>query len=434
MLQSSAVISRKTASHFFFYSHSIHTTMSHSLLSPSGAKGWSTCTASVGYIQRLKEEGKIPEEQTSVYADEGTEAHQHANDILDGLQDLDEVPEGEMRQCVGDYVAFAERIGKDADQVLVEERVPLFYRPEDGGTVDYAAITSERVQILDLKYGKGVIVEARENLQGAIYAKSLIESQRDAFDFTDDTLVVITIFQPRTYEGNPIKIWSVTLRDLNEFLGDIQKIADRIDAGMLLEFKPSPDTCQFCDAKGLCKARQNRVADPIIDVGIEAAKDFTDLDGLPDDKTEPTYPTMGELSDEQIAVVVKHGKGFEKWLKSVASEAKKRIEGGIPITGLKVVAGKLGNRGWNDEAAADTLIAGKLKASERYTRKLVTLPQAEKLLKGMDLSTRFENRFKELTQRKPGAPILVTDADDRPSIMEAPEDMFTSLEEDDSPG
>ena len=408
--------------------------MSHSLLSPSGAKCWSTCTSSVSYIQRLKEEGKIPEEQTSVYAEEGTEAHQHASDILDGLEDLEDVPEGEMRRCVGEYVAFAERIGKDAEQVLVEERVPLFYRPEDGGTVDYAAMSSERVQILDLKYGKGVIVEAKENLQLAIYAKSLIESQRDVFDFTDDTLVVMTIFQPRTYEGNPIKLWSVKLKELNEFLGDIQKIADRIDAGMALQFAPSEDACQFCDAKGLCKAREKFASTHIVKANIQAAKDFTDLGGLPDGKTEPTYPTMDELSDEQIAVVVEHGKSFEKWLKSVASEAKKRIEGGVPVKGLKVVAGKLGNRGWNDEAAADKLISGKLKAGERYTRKLITLPQAEKLLKGMELSTRFENRFKELTTRKPGSPVLVTDADDRPSIMEAPEDTFTDLEEDDSLG
>lgn len=406
--------------------------MSHSLLSPSGAKCWTTCTESVGFIQRLKAEGKIPEEQTSAYAEEGTQAHEHASNILDGIEDLEDVPEGEMRKCVGDYVAFAERIGKDAELVLIEERVPLFYRPEDGGTVDYAAISSERVQILDLKYGKGVIVEAKENLQLAIYAKSLIESQSDLYDFTEDTLVVMTIFQPRTYEGNPIKLWSVTLAQLDEFLGDIQKIADRIDAGMLLEFAPSEDACQFCDAKGLCKAREGFAANHVVKANIKAAEEFTNIEGLPDGQDKVTLPTVDSLTDEQIAVVVEHGKTFEKWLKSVAAEAKKRIEGGIPVKGLKVVQGKLGNRGWNDEAAADKLLSGKLKAAERYTRKLITLPQAEKLLKGVELSTKFQNRLKDLTQRKPGSPVLVTDADERPSIMGPAEEEFDNIEEDSS--
>jgi hypothetical protein len=406
--------------------------MSHSLLSPSGAKCWTKCTASVGYIQRLKDEGKIPEEQTSAYAEEGTQAHEHASNILDGIEDLGDVPEGEMRECVGKYVELAQRIGKDAELTLVEERVPLFYRPEDGGTVDYAAITSERVQILDLKYGKGVIVEAKENLQLAIYAKSLIESQGDLYDFTDDTLVVMTIFQPRTYEGNPIKLWSVKLKELNLFLKDTQKIADRIDAGMALEFAPSEDACQFCDAKGLCKAREKFAANHIVKANIKAAEEFTNIEENPIVGKGPTYPSVDSLTDEQIAIVVEHGKTFEKWLKSVAAEAKKRIEGGVPVKGLKVVQGNPGNRKWDDEAAADKLLAGKLKANERYDRSLISPTQAEKLLKGVELSTKFQNRLKDLTKRKPGSPLLVLESDERPSIMGPAEEEFDNIEEDNS--
>ena len=44
----------------------------------------------------------------------------------------------------------------------------------------------------------------------------------------------MTIFQPRTYEGNPVKLWSVTLGQLNEFCVDIQRKAERIEAGMAL--------------------------------------------------------------------------------------------------------------------------------------------------------------------------------------------------------
>ena len=337
--------------------------MSHSILSPSSAKRWTTCTSSVGYIQGLTEEGKIPEETTSVFAEEGTQAHEHASNILDGIEDLDDVPEGEMRDCVGAYVDLATRIGAKAEKVLVEERVPLFYRPEDGGTVDHAAISSDRVQITDLKYGKGVIVEAVDNPQLAIYAMSLIEHYKDEFEFTEETLVVMTIFQPRTYEGNPIKLWSIKLGDLKVFLEDFQKVADRIDAKMALEFAPSEDACQFCDAKGLCKAREKFSSNHIVKANIKAAEQFTNIEGLKDGE-KVTYPELDTLTDEQIAVVVEHGKSFEKWLKSVASEAKKRIEGGIPVAGLKVVDGKMGNRGWDNDEEADTLLKGKLKVDQ----------------------------------------------------------------------
>ena len=59
---------------------------------------------------------------------------------------------------------------------------------------------------------------------------------------------------------------------------------------------------------------------------VQAAEAFIDISDEPDQA--PTYPEFESLTDEQIAVVVQHGKSFEKWLKSVTEEAKKRIENG----------------------------------------------------------------------------------------------------------
>ena len=48
----------------------------HAKLGPSSADRWCQCTASVDLIDRLTEDGKIAPDSTSVYAAEGTVAHE----------------------------------------------------------------------------------------------------------------------------------------------------------------------------------------------------------------------------------------------------------------------------------------------------------------------------------------------------------------------
>ncbi len=394
----------------------------HSRLAPSAAKRWVNCTASVEFIKQNA--NRIPENESSVYADEGTQAHDWAANILDGLNDISDVPE-DMQPHVGAYVEFAERVTTDKDRVYVEEKVPLFYKPEDTGTVDYALVSDERVYILDLKYGAGVIVEAKENMQLATYALSLIRNLEGLYDFNDDTLVTLTIFQPRTYEGSPVKIWAISLKDLRDFGRKILEAAIDIDEGNLdvLKFAPEDDICQWCPAKGFCPSRRDQYAGAMRKVAISTLDDLSETDPA---TGEPPlqFPGFDTLSDKQIAAIVKHAPGIKKWLNSVESETHKALEAGKHVEGLKLVEGTQGKRQWKDETEADKLIKSKLKADERYTKKLITLPQAEKLLKGQKLSTRFQNRFKELTFRAPAKNVLALTDDPREAIQTAAEEVL----------
>jgi len=402
----------------------------HSRLAPSSAKQWVQCTASIKYI--ADNQHRIPVDTGSTYADEGTIAHQWCSDILDGLRDISEVPE-EMRPHVADYVAFAERLTTDKDERLVEAKVALFYKKEDNGTVDFALISDERVYILDLKYGAGVNVEAKENLQLAIYALSLIEEYKDLYKFSDDSLVTMAIFQPRTYEGSPTKIWTVTLGQLELFALPIADAATVITIGNTdnLEFTPSDDACQWCSAKGFCKARAQHYSSNLKTQAVELLTDLTETKHTKGESYTVPAPDFETLSEAQITAIVKNASSIKSWLNSVESEAYKLLEAGSTIEGLKLVQGKLGNRTWLDIGEADTLIKSKLKADQRYTKKLITLPQAEKLLKPLKLSTRFNNRFNELTHRPPGKPVLTTTEDPRECINTTAADVLTDLSEQD---
>ena len=80
--------------------------------------------------------------------------------------------------------------------------------------LDSLDIRDGRVIVRDLKYGQGVLVEAENNAQLAIYALSFIRANEDIYDFPPDTIVDIGIVQPRHHADDPVRTWEVSLHDL----------------------------------------------------------------------------------------------------------------------------------------------------------------------------------------------------------------------------
>jgi len=396
----------------------------HSRLAPSGASCWTVCTAQPSYVAAHRH---LIKDTDTDYSKEGVAAHDWNAKVLNGLADLSEVPDT-YRPHVADYVAFAERLKEPGDVVFVESKVPLFYLPEDKGTVDYALVSEKRIYVLDYKHGAGVVVEAKNNKQLAIYARSLIEDLQASglYEFPADLLVTITIFQPRTHTGDKVKVWAVSLADLVKFTNEIGTIAAHIQGHegeptrYPVEFAPGDDTCQFCDAKKFCTARAKWRAEPI---PFDVLGTFTK-----EDIEDHALPC---LEPEQIARLVLNRKGLIKWLEEIAEGAQERMEAGEEIPGLKLVQGKEGNRAWVDEAAADTLVSKFLPAKERYTEpKLKSVAQIERLLAPheAEFSTRFKNRLAELITRPAGGLTLVAADDPRPSAMVKPAEVFTNEE------
>ena len=371
----------------------------HAKLAPSFSSTWTECTAAPDFIQENQD--RIPREDSTEFSREGTEAHGYAAGLLEG--NLIDMPE-EFREPIGAYVEFANRIRKEEDTVFIEKKVPLFYSPSDYGTVDYMLISDERAYVLDLKYGKGIIVEAKDNKQLAIYALSALEHLQGSglYDFSDDFLIIMAIYQPRTYEDNPLKLWVITLEELRLFGEGISTAAIEIEMGDT-KFSPSESNCRFCKAKHICKERADFYSKPVEGVFFEDISDGVKTD---------------TLTDDQIVWLIDNKKGVEKFLADVWSGALALAEQGNPVKGTKLVMGRPGNRAWTDEEAAGKLLAKHISAGDRFVRKLISVAVAEKLLKprSTELTTRFQNRFLELVTQPPGKPILTLESDKRDSI------------------
>lgn len=408
----------------------------HSIFGASGAKRWRLCPGSVNAIQKAKAAGEVPKRDESPYASEGTEAHDWACKVLTGDCQIEEVPdtfrihlEGYINHCT----ELADIATSRQGTVFNEATVPLFYRPEDVGTLDFGAMHDGRIDFVDLKYGVGVKVEAEDNDQLAIYFLSLIKQlEGEGTTFSDDLPVGLAIYQPRhhSFNGEP-DMWETTLRELKDIGIDIEGDYQRALKGDVTQLNPSDDACQFCDIKGICGARAKQFCDPLVDFA---------------DETNPSLQEVVSnnelLTPEQIAFIVKNGKAIKKVVDDVEKQERSRIEQGGEVRHLKIVESSgQGPKKWVDPKAAETFLKGQLSADERYQpRKLITAPQAFGKLKSKkeELSTIGKAKLGLLTpeeakkckteclyHREPKKPQLVPVEDEREAIVfKSPEDEF----------
>lgn len=391
----------------------------HSKVGPSKAEQWVNCLRSVSFIE--ENEHRLPPDEGSVYAAEGTEAHAAAADALVMLTtgiigSVDEAvaamdPKHHELRC---YIEDCAHIAATPGRVHIEGQVPLFYKPSDRGTLDFGHATATRVTIRDLKWGEGEFVDHEDNKQLAIYAMSwicAIESGTDV-PFARDTIVDMGICQPRYRGEEKLRTWVITLSELMEFCRPIEDAYLTLamhnpEADPPLPFTVDPKGCRWCRAKPICPA-YNQPAE----------------DGLPvplsDENALALLPELevSALSDEQIVRIIRAAPFIEDIIKEAKEHAYKLACDGRPLPGTKLVQGRAGNRTWADEAEADkALTAAKLKAEDRYVRKLISASAAEKLVAPLAKTRpRVYKRVIDCITRPEGKPTLVLDDDPRPAI------------------
>ena len=240
--------------------------MTHALLSASGAERWMACTPSA----RLEEQ--MPD-SPSVYAEEGTLAHELAeavnrynfNDNTDKAKEklnlkLAEIVSNplfnaEMEEYIDGFARYvqekyneAKAISNDA-VIAFEERLDFSdYVPEGFGTGDVIIITDGKLTVIDLKYGKGVLVEAENNKQMMLYALGAL----NAYDlFYGIESVNMVVYQPRR---DNISEWDVPTVELLDWAkSELKEKADLAYDGAG-DFVPG-EYCRFCRAGATCRAR-----------------------------------------------------------------------------------------------------------------------------------------------------------------------------------
>ena len=370
--------------------------VNHSMLGASAADRWMHCTPSARLTADMADE-------ESVYAAEGTAAHalaewkvRKALKMQAGKRPSSDYWTDEMEECTDDYRDYIVDLVNEArktcpDPVFsVEQRLDFScYVPDGFGTGDFLLVYDGQLNIVDLKYGKGVPVSSDHNVQMMLYALGSLELYDMLYDVQDITM---TIFQPRL---SNISVWSISADDLRKWATDeLVPKAQMADKGEG-DFVPG-SWCRFCKARHQCRAR---------------AEHFHELTAM--DFREPAL-----LSDEEIAKVMNEADELKRWSEDVMAYATQAaINDGKHFTGFKLVAGR-SNRKFTDTKAVEkaAIAAG---YQDIYTKSLLTLTGFEKLM-GKD----FETVLGKYVTKPEGKPTLVPESDKRPELVTGKQNDF----------
>lgn len=410
-------------------------TSGHSVYSPSGSAMWLWCAGSL--IPNMMEN-----DSTSPEAAEGTVAHFVAETWLRSgekpkslLGTTQAVCEGEktyyipvtevMVDFVQDYVdwcQFEEGEHYVETKVFFSQLTPL---KRQGGTADHVVCQPGRMVITDLKYGKGIQVEAEGNTQALLYALGFFLKYDAVYHFEE---IVIRIAQPRL---DHFPTWTVTRDYLLEFAEHVRvraAAAWQINAPR----RPSEKACQWCKVKPGCVALA-MLNDALIEGRVnELGREYThdDMRSFADCVQRGKYKVRPanamRFSTDELAKLRPYRRLIESWWRSVDEHLERRALDGEKVPNMKLVESRT-NREFRDEKqAADTLLLIGLEEDQIYSRSLASPAQAEDLLRNeLKISKRRAVALLEGIVRKPtGKPTLVPESDKRPPLDDFEEDLW----------
>lgn len=393
----------------------------HALLSPSGAKKWLSCAASLACEKDIPNaSGKAAVTGTACH----TIAEVHLNAYIRGTAlplerevgayVLDEgkgqikalispmkgavLITADMIEQVRKYTDYCKAIIDVATYAKLEMRVnltevlhPGYEGVETFGTADLVAVqelanTEEHMLIIgDLKTGRHR-VEAKENKQLMLYALGVYRRLKRRYNIT---VVRLVIFQP--YAGGASE-WDISVEGLELFAKFAQKRAllalDAYSRGKknlkASDFKPSVDGCQWCRFSEQCAAR-TKIVNSVL------------AEELEDDFAPELTPEQLVAEYEKLPLLHQHIDKVEKAMAAALHSGKK-------VPGYKLVEGRPGNRAWKDTDAIEVSHGDILKKEV-----LMTPTEAAKVLSADEMAA-----LEPFITRKPGAPCVATADDKRP--------------------
>ena len=360
-----------------------HTSRAHAVLSASAADRWMHCPPSARLAERYPQ-------TSSSYAEEGTRAHEIAEQCLRAFKDgaPEPVYEGDDLRIRGELQPYIDWIvetyneykTKSTDTImLLETRVDFSDIVPDGfGTGDVIIISGVTLHIIDLKFGKGVPVEAALNPQLMLYALGALNLFEDLYDIN---LVRMTINQPRldhistSFGSAPdIRYWG------ERKIAPLAKLAYEGKG----EFACG-DWCRWCPVKN-CKHR-----------------------AAVNQKLIEDHPDPAVLSKKDLSTILQQLNQVKSWMDALTSYATDQLLAGDQIPGWKLVEGRSVRKYVDEDKVAAKLKSEGYAEATIYEKVLLGITKMEKAI-GKKL---FADLLGDLVVKPAGAPTLAPEADKR---------------------
>lgn len=365
----------------------------HAFLSPSASHRWLACPPSAKLCAKAAD-------QSSEYAKQGTDAHslcayliekELGRDVSDPTKDLGYYDQ-EMQQCAEGYADFVmEEYAKvrqscgDAE-VMIEQKVDFSRWVKGGtGTADCIILSDGTAEVIDFKYGLGIMVSADSEEHGGnpqlmCYCLGVLEMFDGIYDID---ILKMVIYQPRREN---VSIYTMSKAELLRWAEDVLAPTALLAMEGKGEFKAGPH-CQFCKVKATCRKRA--------EYNLELAKyDFE----MPD-----------ELEDYEIDAILIKVDQLTAWASDVKEYALNQALLGVDYGHFKVVEGR-SNRKYTSEA--DVAQAVTDAGYDPYEKKLLGITAMTALLG----KKKFEELLGGMVYKPSGKPTLVSKSDKRPVL------------------
>ena len=360
----------------------------HARFSPSSGKRYLSCPPSL----RLEEQFK---EEQSPYAAEGTAGHAMAEYLINKYlkkrvkRPVSDYYSDDLMEAVEEYATYGigeiEQAKRECQTpfVEVELRVSLDHRVEGCfGTADLVIVDSRKIHIIDLKLGKGVVVNAEQNVQLMIYGLGVLDMLDCLYNIET---VELTIVQPRLEH---LSTWEISAEELKKWGAEVFEPGAEMALAGKGEYSAG-EHCRFCKARFNCRER---------------AKEYLRLAQM-----EFAEPPL--LSDEEVAKVLAKADALKKWAEEVYTYAQNEaITNHKEWPGYKLVLGR-SNRKYTDEE--DVVKAAKDAGyTDIYKSTLIGVTEMEKLMG----KKKFNEILGSYVYKPDGKVTLVPDSDKREAI------------------
>jgi len=384
----------------------------HAKLSASGSEKWMTCTPSANLEAQFPDEG-------SEFAREGTFAHElfemEMNYILERLTGKDYKTRRaalmknafysqELEDYVQEAVDFAtERIREIKHEckdpvIMVEKRLDFsVWVPEGFGTGDLVIVADGIVEVMDLKYGKGIYVDPLSNSQLRLYGLGAINELSHLYDIFR---VRMTVLQPRLHNFGSEELHADVLLDWAA--NEVKPLAAMAWEGRGEFVAGEHCTSCFCKARYTCPARAAQA------IAI-AQQEFGAIEDA-----QPPLPES--LSMDRIAELLPKADMVIDWFNDLKAFAlKQATEHNTIVPGYKMVEGRSNRKYSDQDAVAAKLVASGVPEEVIYERSLLGITAMEKAV-GKKV---FAEVLDGLIVKPEGKPTLVPVSDKRPALASA---------------